>query len=111
MIEKEKSACVKSIHTGIVKTKDWRDRLAAQYPNDTRNKRAAEKLAKLADQTSNLTNHDWEILKPFFSDLVRWRDCISQTTRQIGFVHNATSFQFFIRTLIGFLKTEKGLVA
>ena len=108
ILEKEKSACIESMHTAITKTRDWRGRLAEQYPQDTRNKRAEVKLAKLADQTSSLTNQHWDVLKPFFNEQpTRWRDCLSQATRQIGFAHKTTSFPFFVRNVISFLQTEK----
>jgi hypothetical protein len=108
IIEKEKPGCIESMYTAITKTGDWRDRLAVQYPQDTRNKRAAEKLAKLADQTSSLSDQYWEVLKPFYNEHpTLWRDCLSKATRQIGFVHKTTSFPFFVRNVIAFLQTEK----
>jgi hypothetical protein len=108
IIEKEKPRCIESIYAAITKTGDWRGKLAVQYPEDTRNKRAEAKLARLADQASSLSDHHWEALKPFFNGHpTRWRECLSQATRQIGFIHKTTSFPFFVRNLIGFLQTEK----
>lgn len=103
IIEKEKSDCVESISTACNKTRRWRTRLADQY-DDPRNVRAAEKLGKLADDAPNLSNAYWELLRPHFnSGPVHWRECLSKATRQIGFVHNTTSFPFFVRNLIGLL--------
>ncbi len=103
MIEKEKSDCIESLFTALTKTSRWRRKLVDQY-TDPRNARAAEKLAKLADEAPNLSNACWEVLKPHFnSNPARWRACLSQAARQIGFVHNTTSFPFFVRVLIGLL--------
>lgn len=102
IIEKEKSECVDSLFTGLTKTKNWRKKLTGQY-TDTRNAYAAEKLARLAEQAPTLSDAYWEILKPHFNNPVRWRECLSQATRQIGFVHKTTSFPFFVRNLIALL--------
>ncbi len=108
IIEKEKSACAESICTALTKSSNWRDKLAVQYPQDARNKRAAEKLAKLAEQTPTLSDHYWHEIKPHFnSNPTHWRECLSQATRQVGFIHKTTSFPFFVRTLIDFLQSEK----
>lgn len=106
IIEKEKSECVDSLFTGLTKTHRWRKKLTDQY-TDTRNANAAEKLAQLAEQAPTLSDAYWEILKPHFNDPVRWRDCLSRATRQVGFVHKTTSFPFFVRNLIALLSESE----
>jgi hypothetical protein len=106
MIEKEKSDCTESLFAALIKTSLWRRKLVDQY-TDPRNARAAEQLAKLADDVSSLSNEYWEVLKPHFnSSPTRWRECLSQAARQIGFLHKKTSFPFFVRNLIGLLTEQ-----
>src|SRR6267154_4681973 len=102
-IEKEKSDCVESLITGLNKTSRWRGKLANQY-DDPRNAVAERKLAQLAVDAPTLSDAYWEILRPHFnSNPVYCRDCLSLATRQVVFVHNTTSFPFFVRNLIGIL--------
>jgi hypothetical protein len=103
MIEKEKSDCIESLFTGLTKASRWRRKLVDQY-TDPRNAHAAKVLAKLADEAPSLSDAYWEVLKPHFhSNPARWREALSQATRQVGFVHKKTSFPFFVRNLIGLL--------
>jgi hypothetical protein len=103
IIEKDKSDAVESLFTGLTKASRWRRKLVDQY-TDPRNARAAKRLAELADETSSLSDQYWEMLKPHFnSSPTRWREALSQATRQVGFVHKKTSFPFFVRILIGLL--------
>ena len=104
ILEKEKSDCTESIFTALNKTTRWRNKLADQYPADVRNLRAAEKLAMIAGDASNLSNDYWDALKPHFnSNPAHWRECLSKAARQIGFIHNTTSFPFFVRNFLGLL--------
>jgi hypothetical protein len=51
------------------------EKLAVQYPGDSRNFKAAKKLAELAEETPTLSDEYWKLLKPYFnSDPVRWRE-------------------------------------
>jgi hypothetical protein len=103
IIEKEKSDCIESLFAALIKTSLWRRKLVDQY-TDPRNARAAEQLAKLADEAANLSDPYWQLLSPHFnSSPTRWRECLSQAARQIGFLHKKTSFPFFVRNLIGLL--------
>jgi hypothetical protein len=103
MIEKEKPDCVASILSALKKTSCWRLKLSGQYP-DTRNAHASVMLAKLADEAPSLSDAYFDILKPHFnSNPARWREALSQSARQIGFLHNNASFPFFVRILIGLL--------
>src|ERR1700687_1284151 len=103
IIEKEKSDCTESLFAALIKTSLWRRKLVDQY-TDPRNAPASQKLADLADEASSLSDAYWELLKPHFnSNPTRWRECLSQAARQIGFLHKKTSFPFFVRNLIGLL--------
>jgi len=103
MIEKEKSDCIESLFTGLTKASRWRQTLVDQY-TDPRNSRAAARLAELADETTNLSDDYWRVLKPHFhSNPTRWREALSPATRQVGFLYKKVSFPFFVRTLIGLL--------
>jgi hypothetical protein len=103
MIEKEKSDCIESLFTGLTKASRWRLKLVDQY-TDPRNALAADKLARLADETTNLSDDYWLVLKPHFhSSPTRWREALSLATRQVGFLYKKVSFPFFVRTLIGLL--------
>jgi len=103
IIEKEKSDCTESLFAGIIKASRWRLKLMDQYP-DFRNEQAAKKLTILAEETATLSDEYWLLLKPYFnSDPKRWRDALSQATRQVGFLYKKVSFPFFVRMLIGLL--------
>jgi hypothetical protein len=104
IIEKEISDCIESLTAGLIKTSRWRWKLADQYPSDSRNAKAAKMLAKLADETPMLSDTYWQLLKPYFnSDPQRWRDVLSKASRQVSFLHQKTSFPFFVRGLLGIL--------
>jgi hypothetical protein len=102
-IEKCKSDCVESVSNALNKGSRWRARLSTQY-NDPRNGTASRKLAALAVDAPTLSDSYWAILAPHFNgNPVHWRDCLSLAVRQVVFVHNTTSFPFFVRSLIGHL--------
>jgi hypothetical protein len=97
-----KSECTASLFTALTRTASWRLNLAEQYTGDHRYARAAKKLAKLADETPSLSNESWELLRPHFNS-ERWRECLRQTSRQVGFSIKKMSLTFYIRNLIGIL--------
>jgi hypothetical protein len=104
IIEKEKFDCTESLTAGLLKGSRWREKLADQYPLDTRNAKAAKMLAKLADETPTLSDSYWQLLKPYFnSDPIRWRDALSNASRQVGFSYGKTGFPYFVRGLISIL--------
>src|SRR5216684_6771539 len=111
IIGKTISDCTESLFTALTKTSEWRKKLAVQYPADSRNFKAAKKLAELAEETPTLSDEYWKLLKPYFnSNPVRWREALSKATRQVSFVHQKTSFPFFVRELIKFL-SESSIAA
>jgi hypothetical protein len=56
MIENEKIDCVDALIFGLNRTAQWRQKMAARYPSDPRNARAADCLAKLATDATALTD-------------------------------------------------------
>ena len=66
MIENEKIDCVDALIFGLNRTAQWRQKMAARYPSDPRNARAADCLAKLATDATALTDNDWIQLREIF---------------------------------------------
>ena len=64
MIENERIDCIDSLIFGLNRTAIWRKKMAAQYPSDPRNGRAAECLAGLATDATELSDVAWLRLKP-----------------------------------------------
>jgi hypothetical protein len=112
MIEKTKFDCTESLSTALTKASLWRQKLTVQYPADSRNSKAAKRLAELADETPTLSTEYWKLLKPCFnSDPARWREALSKATRQVSFVHQKMSFPFFVRELIKLLSESSSIAA
>jgi hypothetical protein len=64
MLENERLECLQSIKFGIARTALWREKIGAQYPSDTRNGRAADCLAELANGSAELSD-EWNwIVQP-----------------------------------------------
>src|SRR6202035_5990096 len=59
MIENEKIDCIDSLIFGLNRTAQWHQKMAAKYPSDPRNARAAECLSRLATDASKLSDQDW----------------------------------------------------
>jgi hypothetical protein len=102
MIENEKIDCIDSLTFGLNRTALWRNKMAASYPSDPRNGRAAECLSKLAIDASKLTDSAWLQLKPHSGWASEpWREAISQTARLVGFKQKINDLPSFVTTLIG----------
>jgi hypothetical protein len=105
MFENEnKIDCIDSLIFGISRTGDWRRSTAFKYPTDLRNARAADCLAKLAAEASQLTDEEWSQLQPHFgwtSD--SWREGISKTARLVGFKHKIKDLPTFVQYLLDVL--------
>jgi hypothetical protein len=82
--------------------------MAAQYPSDARNGRAAECLAKLAVDAKDLSDELWLQLKPYSGWASEsWRESISKAARMLGFQHKITDVPTFVDCLVGvFLLTR-----
>ena len=104
MIENEKIDCVDALIFGLNRTAQWRQKMAARYPSDPRNARAADCLAKLATDAAALTDNDWIQLRPHSGwASERWREAISQAARAVGFIHKVKDLSSFVKQLLDVL--------
>jgi hypothetical protein len=101
-MNEQKQDCSDSIAHELGGTAKWRKVTAAKYPDDSsRNIRASETLNKLAADAVNLTDSQWESLKPYFGGWASetWRNGLTQVARQIGFSHRGKDLESFISVL------------
>jgi hypothetical protein len=92
-----KTDCINSLRTALTNTSLWRLNLADRDP---RCERAARRLARLAEDTANLSDSHWAALEPHFkSD--RWNECLRQTSRLLGFAVKKMSLGYFVKKLAG----------
>jgi hypothetical protein len=66
MIEEARRDCVESIVHDLTRTSEFRTRKFKQYPDDSRNLRAAESLILLAKNATELPDEYWERLQPLY---------------------------------------------
>jgi len=108
-IEKDKSDCSGSLSAALIKGRLWRLKLADQY-TDYRNAKAAAQLAKLADDTSTLSDSCWMLLKPYFETRpAQWRDSLSQTVRLVGFKSRIKDLPTFVAALLDVLASQNAV--
>jgi hypothetical protein len=105
MIENEKIDCVDSLTIGLNRTALWRKKMAAKFPSDPRNARAAERLAELAIDTAELTDEEFALLDPYCGRAEPWREAISKTARMVGFQKKIQDLPRFVEALIGVLQS------
>jgi hypothetical protein len=101
--EIEKTNCAESIAFGLNRAEKWRRKTDVRYPGDPRNLRAAATLAKLATESVQLTDAEWDQLRPYYSYCgvdARWREALAQAARQIGFYQHINSFPYFVKSLV-----------
>lgn len=105
IVENEnKIDCIDSLIFGISRTGDWRRSTACKFPTDFRNIRAAECLAKLATEASQLNESEWLLLQPHFGWASEsWREAVSQTARLVGFRHKIKDLPSFVTHLLDVL--------
>lgn len=97
----EKNDCVDSIRNAARSTSAWRNSLTVRWPDDPRNARAAAWLDQLAADVVNMTDAQWEDLKPYYSWASEiWRNGLNQSTKQVGFYHRSGDLAFFIEALV-----------
>jgi hypothetical protein len=108
MIENEKIDCVDALIFGLNRTANWRQKMAAKYPSDPRNARAADCLSKLAACANELTDEAWSQLQPHSGwASERWRESISQTARDVGFRKKIKNLPSFVSSLVDVLSQEE----
>jgi hypothetical protein len=100
MIE-EKEDCLDSLIFGLNRTAEWRKKMAAKYPLDPRNVRAADCLSQLASEAKELSDRDWLQLQPHSGWAnERFREAISDAARAVGFVHKVKDLSSFVKHLL-----------
>ncbi len=82
--------------------------MAAKYPADPRNARAAESLAKLATHANELTDEDWTQLQPHSGwASERFRESISTAARSAGFQNKIKDLPTFVACLVDILSQKE----
>jgi hypothetical protein len=103
----DKQSCEDSLYGSLTRTAVWRRRLLAKYPQDTRNGRAAETLEKIAGETNDLTDAQWEKLSKSYNwSSGIWADAVSLASRHVEFQRNVRTFPSFVDNLISILAEE-----
>jgi hypothetical protein len=93
--------CLGCIVRALIGTSQWRQMQAVRFPDDPRNKRAAKALRHLAADASGIPADRWQQLRPLFDPAdQRWRDALTQYTRDVGFRAHPHSFAEFLDGLI-----------
>jgi len=102
MILNDKQDCIDSIAKALERTSAWRKAIAVNFPDDTRNIRAAETLDKLAIEANDLSDDQWAALNPHFGGWAseKWRSGLSQAARLVGFRHRAKDLSIFTKVLV-----------
>jgi hypothetical protein len=101
VIFQEKQDCIESIIKILERTSAWRKAISVNFPDDTRNMKAAHTLDSLAVEATNLTDEQWAELQPHFSwSSERWRNALSHSARGVGFHYRSKDLKFFAKALI-----------
>jgi hypothetical protein len=103
----DKQSCEDSLYGSLTRTAVWRRGLQAKYPNDSRNGKAAATLERLAGETSDLTDEQWEQLSKSYNwSSGIWADAVSLASRHVEFQRSVRTFPAFVENLIGILAEE-----
>jgi hypothetical protein len=90
----------------------WRKTITTKFPDDPRNKRASDRLDQLAIEAAEMTDGQYDLLKPFCGWVsVTFRDAASQVARQVGFYHRAKDFSAFVAALVHELSQSSSVAA
>ena len=112
VIFQEKQDCIESIIKILEQTSAWRKAITAKFPNDPRNKRAAETLDSLADQAAGMTDEQWESLKSYYSwSSESWRNAVNHTARGVAFHYRSADLKFFVKALVEQLSLSSSVAA
>ena|SRR5882672_2105161 len=98
----DKNDCIDSLTKVLESTASWRRALVPKF-DDPRNLRAEETLEKLAVDVANLTDGQWEALKPHFAsgwNSKKWRDGLNAAARSVGYHNRARDLNFFVKVLV-----------
>jgi hypothetical protein len=90
--------CIEEFSIVLNRTSAWRRKTAAKHPDDPRNLRAAEILDQLATDSANMTDAQFEQLKPYLGwDRQIFRDWLIQSAKLVGFAHRNRNWDAFVR--------------
>ncbi|WP_441230055.1 hypothetical protein AB7828_10060 [Tardiphaga sp. 215_C5_N2_1] len=103
----QKTDCTKSLSAHLRRTASWRRSIAAKYPGDPRNVRAAEALDGLATAVMDLSDAEWCRLKEHYSwASEKWAVAVNDASRLVGFQPNTTTVAGLVATIAGLLRVE-----
>jgi hypothetical protein len=108
-----KEDCAASISRVLESTSLWRKATAARFPEDDRNAKAAQRLDQLAIDAAELSEEQWQMLKPFYGwASTTFRDAVSKTAKSVGFHHRCGNLDYFIAVLVrALLASSSGIAA
>jgi hypothetical protein len=96
-----RSDCEEYLTRKLLRTSDWRRVQAARYPADMRNPRAAKELLRLATSGEEISEEQWQQLRPHFDPSSDgWSEMIAKCTRDVGFRTKPETFQAFVGTIL-----------
>jgi hypothetical protein len=99
-----KNDCLESLSLNLAKTGPWRGLQSKKWPDDTRNGPAAQRLADLAEQATDISDHQWALLAPHFDPADRrWNDAVSTASRDVGFRSKPATFDAYVETVLAAL--------
>src|ERR1700704_5707642 len=76
-----KQNCIDDLSASLTRSANWRRALQSKF-DDPGNGRAADRLAKLAGETNDMTAEAWSELKPFYNWASgKWSEAVSQTSK------------------------------
>jgi hypothetical protein len=108
----DKNDAVEYIVRVLEQKSAWRKATTARFPDDPRNKRASDRLDQLAVEAVEMTDEQYDALKPYFGwASVAFRDALSQVSRQVGFQHRGKDFGSFVKTLVSELSLSSRIAA
>lgn len=101
MILNNKEDCIDSCARLLDQTSAWRRRTADKWPDDPRNLKAAQMLDQLAADSVNLSDTQWEELRPHFGwNSQIWREGLIQAAKLVGFGHRNRGWDSFVRLAV-----------
>ncbi len=96
-----KEDCIDFFVRDLAKTSNWRRQQAKRWPDDSRNDRASARLIELAANATDISDRQWDALRPFF-DLMdpRWIEAVGGCSRDVGFRTHPCNFAEYVQTVI-----------
>jgi hypothetical protein len=99
--DEDKIDCIDCIALALIRGSDWRDKVAIRHPSDRRNARASDTLRTLATDISQLSDADWQLIKPHYSFASEpFREAVGVAVRAVGFTHKIQDVSSFIAHLL-----------